>query len=619
MTTNSIDIFSEHIIGIMKICKIFIITGETGSGKTTKLPAYIYFSILANKPNENIVCSQPRRLAVKAVSKYISKKLKVKLGTKIGYSVRFEKCYSKNTKVKFITEGLLLKEFSNDSSLTSYSIIIIDEAHERSTNIDLLLSFFKKLIKTRSDIKIIICSATLEIQKFSKFFSNCPIFSIPGRSFSVKVFFTKKIKKNFISACFLYIINIIKGFKNGDLLVFLPGKEDIDLLGHLLFSSNFKKKNQTILEIIPIYGGLPLTVQLNLIKKSLNVTKVYLSTNIAETSLTLPNISFVIDSGFSKKKVFNPKLKSEKLILSPISKLCAAQRKGRTGRTQIGFCYRIYTKWSYKFEIKKTIVPEIQRIELTAIILFLKNLEVNNLILFEWIDPPTKSLILQSLKILYSLGTLDKKCKISSFGRKISFFPVMPSLGRSIIFSKNYNCIDEILSVTSLFLTQIKIPKRFCEKILFEKTHLFYGDHIIFSMLFKIWEKNNFSFFWCKNFGIDFNFMILGRNIKSQLKNILKSILLIKKSKKEKKQLNRAIFIGFFLNIAVFSRKNIFIPIFCKKKLILILYPSNLLFNRILLPLFICFFEIISFTKNQIKLVMPIKKINIKRYFKLIK
>jgi len=538
MSTNSVDIFSEQIIGIMKNYKIFIITGETGSGKTTKLPAYIYFSILAYQANENIVCSQPRRLAVKAVSKYISKKMNVKLGTKIGYSVRFEKCYSKKTKVKFITEGLLLKEFSNDSSLVSYSIIIIDEAHERSANMDLLLSFLKKLINKRPDIKIIVCSATLEIQKFSRFFSNCPVYSIPGRSFSVKVFFTKKIKKNFISACFFSIIKIVKDFKYGDLLVFLPGKEEIDLLGHLIFSSTFKKKNQNNLEIIPIYGGLSLTIQLNLIKQSLKFTKIFLSTNIAETSLTLPNISFVIDSGFSKKKVFSPNLKSEKLILSPISKLCAAQRAGRTGRTQIGLCYRIYTKWSYRFEIKKTRVPEIQRIELSSIILFLKNLEVNNLILFEWIDPPAKTLVLQSLKILYSLGTLDKKGKVSSFGRKISFFPVMPPLAKSIIFSKNFNCIDEILSIASLFLAQIKIPQPFCEKIFFEKTCLFYGDHIVLSTLYKNWEKNKFSFFWCKKFGIDFNFMKLARNIKSQLKSILKSILLIKKFERRKKTVN---------------------------------------------------------------------------------
>jgi HrpA-like RNA helicase len=613
MISDSIDHFSCQISSLIDNFNFFIITGETGSGKTTRLPLFLFFTILCKK-KMNMVCCQPRRLAVKLVSTRVAKNMKTIIGKEIGFAIRFEKFCSNKTKIKFVTEGLLMKELIKDNLLKQYSIVILDEVHERSRNMDFLLTHLKKLATRRSDIKVIICSATLEIRRFSKYFHNCPVFSIPGRIFSIKVFFSKNVKKNFISACFFSIFKVLKNLKNGNLLIFLPGKNEIDLLGHLLHSSSYGFEMKKA-DIIPVHGGLSLKIQVKMIKSLDNILKIYLSTNISETSLTLPNISVVIDSGLCKKKIFNPWTKSENLVSSTISRLCAVQRKGRTGRTRMGVCYRIYTKWSYRFEMKKRKIPEIQRTDLSGIILLLQFLKNKNLIQFDWIDPPAKLTILQNLKTLYLLCMLNKNGEISGLGKKAILFPMTPFSARSLIVSKIYNSLNEVLIIISLLLVQFE------RILLFKQKHNLLSspgnleDHMVLVKIYQTWSRNNFSAIWCEKMGIDYSVLKFAKNIKIQVKGILKRLFCPIFNDNEIRQINRAIFTGFFLNICVLDSYLEYIKIFSKKKLIINLSNTPAFKNKKLTPVLLYYVENELKSRQSFNLVLPLKKNNIKKYF----
>lgn len=601
-----IDFFYQEILGFFSSKNILILVGETGSGKTTKLPLFLNFSGLRKK--KSICCIQPRRLSAISVSKKISNEISVPVGCEVGYSVRFEDCTSQKTEIKFITEGILLKEMVRNPLLDEYSILILDEIHERSFNIELILTLCKNLIRIRSDLKLIMMSATLDSERFSQFFQNCPIFCIPGKCFSVKIKYQRIDNTNYISGCFNSIIKIIKKEPKGDILVFLPGEKEIDILGNLLHFSKKKKKKWTNFKLIPIFSLLPLKFQLYATEKFYSKRKIILSTNISETSLTISGISFVVDSGLIKKKIFNSFSFFQKLIIIPTSRSSSIQRAGRAGRISEGNCFRIFTKWSYQNEMKDFFTPEIQRADCTQILLYLKNIGVKNLLGIEWIDFPSKICFSRALKTLYCLSALDKKANLTISGRKMLELPLHPMLAKAMIKCTEKGSLSDFLPIATIILSSfpfnnfLRIKKRFLKK------NFIAGDHYFFLFIFNAWKRKFYSEDFLKYFGLDKDFARIFFNIKNQLLKTAYKIFWKVKKEPKKELFLKSFLSGFFLNISRLKKKKIYELLFREKFFFANIHPNSTLYNSKNLPIIVFFGEVINTNYPFIKTISGIKK-----------
>ena len=352
--------------------QVLVVIGETGSGKTTQMTQYLAEAGFTSKGK--IGCTQPRRVAAMSVAKRVAEEFGCRLGEEVGYAIRFEDCTGPETVIKYMTDGMLLRELLLDDTMAGYSVIMIDEAHERSINTDVLFGLLKGVVKRRPDLKMIVTSATLDAEKFSSYFFNCPIFTIPGRTFPVEIMYTKQPETDYLDAALITVMQIHLTEPEGDVLVFLTGQEEIDTACQILYE-RMKGLGPNVPELIilPVYSALPSEMQTRIFDPAPPGTrKVVVATNIAEASLTIDGIFYVVDPGFSKQKVFNPKLGMDSLVISPISQASARQRAGRAGRTGPGKCYRLYTEAAYRNEMLPTSVPEIQRTNLGMTVLMLK-------------------------------------------------------------------------------------------------------------------------------------------------------------------------------------------------------------------------------------------------------
>ena len=312
------------------------------------------------------------------------------LGQEIGYTIRFEDCTSPSTLIKYMTDGMLMREYLADNNLSKYIAIMLDEAHERTIHTDVLFGLLKQLLKKREDFKLIVTSATLDAEKFSRYFFDCPIFTIPGRTFPVEILYCKEPEPDYVEATLITIMQIHLSEPAGDILVFLTGQEEIDTCAEILYG-RMKALGDLAPELIilPVYGALPSEMQSRIFEPAPPGTrKCIIATNIAEASLTIDGIYYVVDPGFCKQKVFNSKLGMDSLVVSPISAASARQRAGRAGRTGPGKCYRLYTEAAYVNEMMPSSVPEIQRTNLGNVVLQLKAMGINDLLGFDFMDPP---------------------------------------------------------------------------------------------------------------------------------------------------------------------------------------------------------------------------------------
>ena len=385
----------DQLINIIRENRICIIVGETGSGKTTQLTQFLYEEGYSSYGT--IGCTQPRRVAAVSVAKRVSEEMNCKLGDKVGYAIRFEDCTSKNTVIKYMTDGVLLRESLNESDLDIYSAIIMDEAHERSLHTDVLFGILKKVVARRRDLRLIITSATMNAQKFSEFFGLAPIFVIPGRTFPVDIIFSKTPMDDYVDAAVKKALEIHLQQPPGDILIFMTGQEDI-MATCVLLNERITEMGPNIpkIKVLPIYSQLPSENQARIFHKS-EIRKCVVATNIAETSLTVDGVRYVIDTGFCKLKVFNPKIGMDALQITPISQANANQRSGRAGRTGPGTCYRLYTDTIYREDLLENNIPEIQRTNLANVVLLLKSLNIDNLLEFQFMDPPPQENILNSM------------------------------------------------------------------------------------------------------------------------------------------------------------------------------------------------------------------------------
>jgi ATP-dependent RNA helicase DHX8/PRP22 len=384
--------------------QVLVVIGETGSGKTTQMTQYMYE--MGYTSHGLIGCTQPRRVAAMSVAKRVAEEFGCQLGQEVGYTIRFEDCTSPSTKIKYMTDGMLMREYLADNRLSKYISIMLDEAHERTIHTDVLFGLLKGLLKERQDFKLIVTSATLDAEKFSKYFLDCPIFTIPGRTFPVEILYCKEPEPDYMEAALITIMQIHLSEPAGDILVFLTGQEEIDTCAEILFT-RMKALGDLAPELIilPVYGALPSEMQSRIFEPAPpGSRKCIIATNIAEASLTIDGIFYVIDPGFCKQNVFNPKLGMDSLVVTPISAASARQRAGRAGRTGPGKCYRLYTEAAYATEMIASSIPEIQRTNLGNVVLQLKAMGINDLIGFDFMDPPPIQTLIGAMENLYTHG-----------------------------------------------------------------------------------------------------------------------------------------------------------------------------------------------------------------------
>jgi len=517
--------FRDQLIQAVRENQIMIVVGETGSGKTTQLTQYLAEAGFTN--NGMIGCTQPRRVAAVSVAKRVAEEVGCQLGQEVGYTIRFEDVTCPATKIKYMTDGMLQREILMDPDLKRYSVIMLDEAHERTIATDVLFALLKKTIKKREDLKIIVTSATLDADKFSEYFNSCPIFTIPGRTFPVEILYSREPESDYLDSALTTVMQIHLSEPMGDILVFLTGQEEIDTACEILYE-RMKALGPGVPELIilPVYSALPSEMQSKIFEPAPpGSRKVVVATNIAETSITIDFIYYVVDPGFVKQNAYDPKLGMDSLVVTPISQAQANQRAGRAGRTGPGKCFRLYTEAAYQSEMLPTTIPEIQRQNLSHTILMLKAMGINDLLRFDFMDPPPVNTMLTALEELYALGALDDEGLLTRQGRKMADFPMEPSLSKVLIASIDKGCSDEMVTIVSMLnLLQVFYRPKEKQAQADQKKAKFHdpsGDHLTLLNVYTSWKNNGYANAWCFENFIQARSMRRAKDVRDQIIKIM--------------------------------------------------------------------------------------------------
>ncbi|KAK1821712.1 DEAH-box ATP-dependent RNA helicase prp22 [Friedmanniomyces endolithicus] len=547
----------KQFLDAVRQYQLMIVVGDTGSGKTTQLTQYLAEDGYGSA-GLMIGCTQPRRVAAMSVAARVSDEVGCRIGEEVGYTIRFEDKTSDRTRIKYMTDGIMQREILLDPELNKYSVIMLDEAHERTIATDVLFGLLKKTLKRRPDMKLIVTSATLDAEKFSSYFNECPILSIPGRTFPVEIMYSREPESDYLDAALTTVMQIHLTEPPGDILLFLTGKEEIDTSCEILFE-RMKALGPSVPELIilPIYGALPSEIASKIFDPSpTGARKVVIATNIAETSITIDGIYFVVDPGFVKQTAYDAKLGMDRLQVTPISQAQAKQRAGRAGRTGPGKCFRLYTENAFQNEMLPTTIPEIQRQNLANTILMLKAMGINDLLGFDFMDPPPTNTMLTALEELYALGALDDEGLLTRAGRRMADFPMEPSLAKSLIASVELGCSDEMLSIVAMISavqTVFHRPKEKQQQADQKKTkfHDPAGDHLTLLNVYNGWKGAGKSDPWCFENFVQPRSMRRSEDVRKQLVQILeRHRLRIVSCGRETVRVRQALCAGFFRNSA---------------------------------------------------------------------
>ncbi|MEN8756815.1 MAG: ATP-dependent RNA helicase HrpA [Akkermansiaceae bacterium] len=438
----------DEILEALRASQVVVIVGETGSGKTTQLPKMAVELASELNLEGRIGCTQPRRLAATSVARRVAEELKVEVGKEVGWQVRFTEVCSEETRVKFMTDGILLAETQGDRFLKQYGTIIVDEAHERSLNIDFLLGYLKELTTKRKDLRVIISSATLDAGRFAEFFGNCPIVEVEGRTFPVEdvflpAFGESEVLREHVVRGVEYLTDLDP---NGDVLVFLPGEREIRECADRVDGFGFPNT-----EVVPVFARLSLVEQERIFRSS-GRRRIFMATNVAETSLTIPGIVSVIDSGLARVSRFSPQRQIQSLQVEMISKASARQRRGRCGRVREGICVKLYGEETYE-QTSEFTDPEIRRSALSGVILRMLNLGLGDVRDFPFIDPPSPKAIQEGWKTLEEVGAVSGNSKgaqiLTEVGQRLGRLPLDPRLGKMLIEAESRGVVHEMLIIVS--------------------------------------------------------------------------------------------------------------------------------------------------------------------------
>nr|CAH7767743.1 unnamed protein product [Callosobruchus chinensis] len=597
----------EELIKAVTDNQILIIIGETGSGKTTQITQYLAEAGFTARGK--IGCTQPRRVAAMSVAKRVAEEFGCRLGQEVGYTIRFEDCTSPETIIKYMTDGMLLRECLMDLDLKQYSVIMLDEAHERTIHTDVLFGLLKQAVMKRAELKLIVTSATLDAVKFSQYFFKAPIFTIPGRTFPVEVLYTKEPETDYLDASLITVMQIHLREPPGDILLFLTGQEEIDTACEILYE-RMKTLGPDVPELIilPVYSALPSEMQTRIFEPAPpGSRKVVIATNIAETSLTIDGIYYVVDPGFVKQKVYNSKTGMDSLVVTPISQAQAKQRAGRAGRTGPGKCYRLYTERAYRDEMLPTPVPEIQRTNLATTVLQLKTMGINDLLHFDFMDaPPVESLIM-ALEQLHSLSALDDEGLLTRLGRRMAEFPLEPNLSKMLIMSVALQCSDEILTIVSMLSVQNVFYRPKDKQALADQKKAKFnqpeGDHLTLLAVYNSWKNNKFSNAWCYENFVQIRTLKRAQDVRKQLLGIMdRHKLDVVSAERNTVKVQKAICSGFFRNAAKKDPQEGYRTLVDSQ--VVYIHPSSALFNR--QPEWVIYHELVQTTKEYMREVTTI-------------
>jgi len=484
-------------------------------------------------------------VAATTVATRVAEEMRCKLGEEVGYSIRFEDLTSAQTRIKFLTDGLLLREALADPLLSRYSVIMVDEAHERSLSTDILLGILKKIRKRRPELRVVVSSATLQAEDFLRFFagkdaSNAgeedrlggdvgKIVSLEGRMYPVDALYMEEPAEDYVERAVKTTFDIHASEAEGDILIFLTGREEIDTAIQLIAdrTAGLHPRASAILAL-PLYAGLTTEQQLYVFEPAPeNTRKIIVSTNIAEASVTIDGIVYVIDSGFVKLRAFNPKTGIETLTATPISKASATQRAGRAGRTKPGKCYRLYTEAAYNAMPDAT-VPEIQRSNLAPTILQLKALGIDNVLHFEFFTRPPAELMIRALELLYSLNAVDDYAKLTRpLGVRMAELSVEPMMAKVLLSSPTFGCLSEILSIAAMVSLQGAVwfhhdGEKKATETARRKFAAEEGDHLTLLNVYQAFvTKGRKEARWCRDNFLNFKSMTRAVSIRNQLKRYL--------------------------------------------------------------------------------------------------
>lgn len=584
----------NEILYLLERYRTLVIVGETGSGKTTQIPQYLHEA--GWTANDYVVgITQPRRVAVTTVAARVAEERGTMLGREVGYSIRFDDCSDKNsTRIKFLTDGMLVREIMKDPLLSNYSVIMLDEAHERTLYTDIITGLLKKVQKKREGLNIIISSATLDAELFKRFFETntsgdkskdtATILSIEGRLFDVDIHYVKSPVPDYVRVTIDTIAVIHKQEAHGDVLAFLTGQEEVETICTRLreYADRINKKQQLL--VLPLYGGLPPREQLKVFHRTPpNTRKVVVATNLAETSVTIAGIVYVIDCGFVKLRTFSAKNSIESLVVVPISQSSANQRSGRAGRLRSGKAYRLYTEEAYN-SLEKSTPPEIRRSNLASVILHLKALGIDNVLRFSFITPPSAAAMMRGLELLYALEAIDDNCQLTPLlGRQIAEFPLHPMFAKMLLVSDQFGCSEEILSIAAMLQVQnvfiLPTRRKADAATAHRKLSVYEGDHLTLLNVYRSFVNSNKTPQFCQKYYLSYKALMHADSIREQLKKLLRRFNVRMISSEENPlPVQMCIAAGFFANAACLHYTGEYKSI--RGDFSLMIHPSSVLFKE---------------------------------------
>jgi len=593
--------YKNNLLYLLENYQIVVVVGETGSGKSTQIPQYLleagYGENGSDGENKMICVTEPRRIAVTSLAARVAEESRVRLGARVGYSIRFDENFSRDhTKIKFVTEGILIREMMGDPLLSSYNVIMLDEVHERTAQIDIIMGLLKKVIKRRPDLKLVISSATVDAEYIRDYFNYdkkrfetelATILSVEGRNYSVDIFYLQDPCPNYVKGCVDTAIKIHEKEPPGDILIFLTGMDEVDHCVNLLKNYSdtaHDNKHGLRMWILPMYGALAPAKQLKALRPAgTGHRKIVVATNIAETSITIEGVSHVVDSCFVKLVCFNNETFNNRMIITEVSQASAEQRAGRAGRTRPGKCYRLCREEDFR-KLPLNTPPELQRADLCSAVLMLKSLGVDNIVRFDFPSAPPSRNLIAAYELLYALGAIDKEGNLAKpLGEQMSELPLHPCLAKMLISSGEMGCSQEIVTIISMlqvenvFLTvggsekdKFRIAKR--------KFEVEEGDLLTLLNVFYAFHKCGSSKHWCSSHYLRFKALKRAAELREQLFKVLKRFNITVSSCHEKEVILKTIVMGLFPNAAYLHHSGVYKSV--RGNVNLKIHPKSVLYTE---------------------------------------
>lgn len=593
---------------------VTIVVGETGSGKSTQIPQYLSEANWASN-GMRIAVTEPRRNAAITLASRVADEMSCHLGADVGYQIRFENAISESTKIVYCTDGSLLREIMVDPLLSKYSVVIVDEVHERNINTDLLISLLRKILKQRTELRLVLTSATTDAEKLKDFFCSkvqgdstlklsCGILSVEGRNFPVQINFAVSPVPDYLNAAIDISLSIHANKAQGDILVFLTSQDEV-LSAVKECREQVRKlvKPKQNVKVLPFYGCLPTEEQIKVFdttQTSQHTRRIIFSTNIAESSVTIPRIIYVIDCGFSRFKTFNASSGLEIVIKSHISKASAMQRAGRAGRMGHGEVYRLYTEESFEKLMMDT-PPDITRSNLCDVVLKLKAIGISNIVKFNFLTAPPSKHLCKTLEFLHALNAIDDKAELTPMGFILVEFPIDPMLTVCLLESEKYGCTEEILIIIAMLqVNNVFVKSQRGAKTLNKMKFKFAaqeGDTMTYLNVFKFFKENNKSRSVCKEHLLNYDVLCQADNIMKRLASLYKRYRKNVPSSNDDVAIRKCLVSGLFVNASYYHHTGTYKTF--RDNFDLSIHPSSVLVSE--RPKYVVFNEVLGSSQNYMK------------------